>query len=426
MGNFYALYLQAKSKAEDCMNLSTAIAELKLSEYEYTLPEEKIAKFPLEKRDASKLLHFKDGKIEHLQFSQLPELIPAGSLMVFNNTKVIPARLIFQRSTGAKIEIFLLKPVAPTTVINEIMIKTDTVSWECMIGNLKKWKTDEILSGEVIYQNQSIKLNASLIDQENRIVKFTWDAEIPFVSIVEASGEVPLPPYLNRKPTEEDRPRYQTVYSKNEGAVAAPTAGLHFTDKVLQKLAENEVKEEYLTLHVGAGTFQPIKTDNITEHNMHSEQVVVNISTIKTIAEHENQLIAVGTTSMRSLESLYWFGVKLIREEGNEFLISKLYPYQEFGLLPSRKKSFQKILGFMKKSGLNEITGSTEIFIMPGYNFRVCEGLVTNFHQPGSTLILLIAAFTKSSWKQIYNEALDSEYRFLSYGDSSLLWLQNS
>lgn len=407
------------------MNLSTAIAELKLSDYEYNLPEEKIAKFPLEKRNTSKLLQFKKGEIEHLKFNQLPELIPAGSLMVFNNTKVIPARLIFQRSTGAKIEIFLLKPIAPTTVINEVMIKTDTVSWECMIGNLKKWKVGEILSGELIYQSQNIRLNASLIDLENRIVRFTWDAEVPFVSIVEASGEVPLPPYLNRKPVDEDRPRYQTVYSKNEGAVAAPTAGLHFTEQVLDRLTENNVKKEFLTLHVGAGTFQPIKTDNITEHNMHSEQVVVSISTIKSVAEHQSKLLAVGTTSMRSLESLYWFGVRLLRNEGDEFLIPKLYPYQNFSLLPSRNESFEKIYNYMCNKGLNEITGSTEIFIVPGYKFRVCDGLVTNFHQPGSTLILLVAAFTNECWRQIYDEALDKDYRFLSYGDSSLLWLHD-
>lgn len=407
------------------MNLSTAIAELKLSDYEYNLPEEKIAKFPLEKRNTSKLLQFKKGEIEHLKFNQLPELIPAGSLMVFNNTKVIPARLIFQRSTGAKIEIFLLKPIAPTTVINEVMIKTDTVSWECMIGNLKKWKVGEILSGELIYQSQNIRLNASLIDLENRIVRFTWDAEVPFVSIVEASGEVPLPPYLNRKPVDEDRPRYQTVYSKNEGAVAAPTAGLHFTEQVLDRLTENNVKKEFLTLHVGAGTFQPIKTDNITEHNMHSEQVVVSISTIKSVAEHQSKLLAVGTTSMRSLESLYWFGVRLLRNEGDEFLIPKLYPYQNFSLLPSRNESFEKIYNYMCNKGLNEITGSTEIFIVPGYKFRVCDGLVTNFHQPGSTLILLVAAFTNECWRQLYDEALDKDYRFLSYGDSSLLWLHD-
>lgn len=407
------------------MNLSTAIAELKLSDYEYNLPEEKIAKFPLEKRNTSKLLQFKKGEIEHLKFNQLPELIPAGSLMVFNNTKVIPARLIFQRSTGAKIEIFLLKPIAPTTVINEVMIKTDTVSWECMIGNLKKWKVGEILSGELIYQSQNIRLNASLIDLENRIVRFTWDAEVPFVSIVEASGEVPLPPYLNRKPVDEDRPRYQTVYSKNEGAVAAPTAGLHFTEQVLDRLTENNVKKEFLTLHVGAGTFQPIKTDNITEHNMHSEQVVVSISTIKSVAEHQSKLLAVGTTSMRSLESLYWFGVRLLRNEGDEFLIPKLYPYQNFSLLPSRNESFEKIYNYMCNKGLNEITGSTEIMIVPGYKFRVCDGLVTNFHQPGSTLILLVAAFTNECWRQLYDEALDKDYRFLSYGDSSLLWLHD-
>ncbi|MFD2035328.1 S-adenosylmethionine:tRNA ribosyltransferase-isomerase [Belliella marina] len=404
------------------MDLSISAAELKLSDYEYTLPYEKIAKFPLENRDDSKLLHYKDGNIEHLRFKNLAELIPSGSLMVFNNTKVIPARLLFQRASGAKIEIFLLKPIAPTTVINEVMINTDSVSWECMIGNLKKWKADEILSGEVLYQGNRIQLNASLIDRENRVVKFTWKEAIPFVSIVEASGEVPLPPYLNRKPTDEDRPRYQTVYSKQEGAVAAPTAGLHFTDEILDRLRKNGVDEDFLTLHVGAGTFQPIKSENIAEHNMHSEQVVVSKSILEKIARQTDKIIPVGTTSMRSLESLYWFGVQLTIGNPQEFLIPKLYPYQDFESLPSRQESFGRILDYMKDNGLEEITGSTEIFIMPGYTFRVCDGLVTNFHQPGSTLILLVAAFVGEKWKNIYQEALEREYRFLSYGDSSLLW----
>ncbi|MCH7410211.1 S-adenosylmethionine:tRNA ribosyltransferase-isomerase [Belliella sp. DSM 111904] len=398
------------------------IDSLQLSDYEYTLPEDKIAKFPLEKRDASKLLQFKDGEISHLQFEDITTLIPSGSLMIFNNTKVIPARLIFQRETGAKIEIFLLKPIAPTTVINEVMLQTQTVNWEVMIGNQKKWKDGEILTGEIIHHGISIKLSAILENRGDRLVKFTWNGNIPFVNIVEASGEVPLPPYLNRKATEEDKPRYQTVYSKKEGAVAAPTAGLHFTEEVLAALKKNQIKQDFLTLHVGAGTFQPIKAEKITEHEMHSEQIVATKHTIMQIAQQNDKIIAVGTTSMRSLESLYWYGVMLIKGKDDFFMIPKLYPYEEHGNLPSRRESFEAILEMMNNQNLEEITGSTEIFIMPGYDFRVCDGLVTNFHQPGSTLILLVAAFTEGAWKKIYDQALERSYRFLSYGDSSLLW----
>lgn len=344
-------------------------------------------------------------------------------MMVFNNTKVIPARLIFQRETGAKIEIFLLKPVYPSTVINEVMINTRSVTWECMIGNLKKWKVDEILKGVIDIQGQQIELLAALVDRERRLVKFEWKGNlIPFVSLVETSGEVPLPPYLNRKATAEDKPRYQTVYSKKEGAVAAPTAGLHFTENVFDQLREKGIKEEYLTLHVSAGTFQPIKSEVITEHNMHSEQVVVSLESILNISSHDDSIVAVGTTSMRTLESLYWYGVKLLQNSQSDFLIEKLYPYQNFENLPGRAESFKAILGYMQKNNIREITGSTEIFIMPGYEFKVCDGLLTNFHQPSSTLVLLIAAFTNGNWRQIYNEALAKEYRFLSYGDSNLYW----
>ncbi|MCH7401791.1 S-adenosylmethionine:tRNA ribosyltransferase-isomerase [Belliella kenyensis] len=398
------------------------IDSLQLSDYEYTLPEEKIAKFPLEKRDASKLLHYKDGNISHFSFVEISKLIPAGSLMVFNNTKVIPARLIFQRDTGAKIEVFLLKPILPTTVINEVMLQTESVTWETMIGNLKKWKDGEILSGEIIHHGTSIKLSASLENRNSKVVKFSWNGNVPFVNIVEASGEVPLPPYLNRKATEEDKPRYQTVYSKKEGAVAAPTAGLHFTDEVLHELKKNKVKQDFLTLHVGAGTFQPIKAEKITDHDMHSEQIVATKHIIEQIAIQKDKIVAVGTTSMRSLESLYWYGVMLLRGEGEIFMIPKLYPYIDHDSLPTRQESFEAILEMMNSKNLEEITGSTEIFIMPGYEFMVCDGLVTNFHQPGSTLILLIAAFTQGSWKKIYHQALEKSYRFLSYGDSSLLW----
>lgn len=397
-------------------------ASIKLSDYDYLLPDERIAKFPLEKRDHSKLLQFKDGKISHQQFYNLPELIAPKTMMVFNNTKVIPARMIFQRTSGAKIELFLLKPLGPSSNINEVMQTKHSVVWECMIGNLKKWKDEEVLTGEIQIKDESIVISAYLLNREQKTVQFEWDSIHAFVDIVEASGEVPLPPYLNRKAIAEDKPRYQTVYSKKEGAVAAPTAGLHFTEEVLTTLKKKGVQEEFLTLHVSAGTFQPIKVSNVTEHAMHSEQVVVDYATIAALANHSDTIVAVGTTSMRSLESLYWYGVMLHSQEGIEFAIPKLYPYEYTGEKLSRQEAFETIRRFMEKSEIEEITGSTEIFIFPGYEFKVCDGLVTNFHQPSSTLILLVAAFTNNQWRKIYNEALAEDYRFLSYGDSSLLW----
>lgn len=400
-----------------------SIQPIKLSDYQYLLPEEKIAKFPLDKREDSRLLHFEDGKIQHYRFFELPSLLPDNTLMVFNNTKVIPARLIFQKKTGSTIEIFLLKPYWPSTVINEVMVTTGAVSWQAMIGNLKRWKENEVLQGEVMIQGEKVKIEAILENKEQKIVRLSWNkSHIPFVSIVEASGEVPLPPYLNRKAVNEDKPRYQTVYSKKEGAVAAPTAGLHFTEEILSMLSVKGIKTDYLTLHVGAGTFQPIKDEEVTDHPMHSEQVVIHKSSIVNIINHTGNIVAVGTTSMRSLESLYWFGVKLLNGNGGEFFIPKLFPYQTYPIMPEVKESFQAILHFMEDKNVDEITGSTEIFIMPGYQFKVCHGLLTNFHQPGSTLILLVAAFTKNRWREIYERALSSDYRFLSYGDSNLYW----
>lgn len=403
-----------------------SIEAIRLSDYEYILPEDRIAKFPLEKRDHSKLLQYRAGKISHHRFFNLPELLPSGSLMVFNNTKVIPARLIFQRETGAKIEIFLLKPIGPSAIINEVMIETSEVIWEAMIGNLKKWKNGEILKGQIEIMEQSCIISARLLDPETKTVALTWTGEnIPFVSIVEASGEVPLPPYLNREATAEDRPRYQTVYSKNEGAVAAPTAGLHFTEAVLQELENKKIEKEFLTLHVSAGTFQPIKNEKVTEHPMHSEQLVVQLATVQRLASHRDTIIAVGTTSMRTLESIYWFGVKLLLDREKQFFIPKLYPYKfKEKELPTRRESFRAVEKLMEVKGIRELTGSTEIFIVPGYSFRVCDALITNFHQPASTLILLVAAFTGEDWRKIYKEALEKDYRFLSYGDSSILWKQ--
>ncbi|MFC5624770.1 S-adenosylmethionine:tRNA ribosyltransferase-isomerase [Algoriphagus winogradskyi] len=400
------------------------IPAIDLKAYEYTLPEEKIAKFPLAKRDSSKLLHFKDGQISHLNFSDLPELLPAETLLVYNDTKVIPARLIFQRETGARIEIFLLQPISPTTVIPEIMLAKHPVTWETMIGNSKKWKDGEILKGQLQFNGTTITLQAKLINRESKQVEFDWNnPDVAFVDVVEASGEVPLPPYLNRKPVEEDKSRYQTVYSNKEGAVAAPTAGLHFTSELFEKLRMKGIDETQVTLHVSAGTFQPIKASQVTDHPMHSEQIHVNRETIEKIISHLGNVVTVGTTSVRTLESLYWYGVKLLEEKGKELKIEKLFPYEVRESLPSAQKSYEAILNYMKEHDLQTIMGTTEIFIFPGYEFKVVKGLITNFHQPGSTLILLIATILGEDWKRVYAEALASDYRFLSYGDSSLLWI---
>lgn len=412
------VYLRAES------HLTMQIPALDLAAYEYSLPEEKIAKYPLAQRDSSKLLQYKDGQISHLTFSSLPELLPADSLLVYNDTKVIPARLIFQRETGARIEIFLLQPISPTTVIPEIMLARHPVVWETMIGNAKKWKDGELLKGIIPLNGTMVTLQARLVNRETRQVEFSWDhSDVAFVDVVEASGEVPLPPYLNRKPIEEDKSRYQTVYSEKEGAVAAPTAGLHFTPEVFEKLRTKGIKEAQVTLHVSAGTFQPIKANQVTEHPMHSEQIHINRSTIKLILANLGKVITVGTTSVRTLESLYWYGVKLLEKKGEELKIEKLFPYEKREHLPTAAESYKAILTLMNEKSLETIMGTTEIFIFPGYQFKIVKGLITNFHQPGSTLILLIATILGENWKRVYNEALENNYRFLSYGDSSLLWM---
>jgi S-adenosylmethionine:tRNA ribosyltransferase-isomerase len=400
------------------------IPKIDLKAYEYTLPEERIAKFPLENRADSKLLLYEKGQISHLHFYNLPDLLPADALLVYNDTKVIPARLIFQRETGARIEIFLLQPISPTTVIPEIMLAKHPVTWKTMVGNVKKWKDGEILKGKVQIGNKEIVLSAELKNRDEKLVEFSWnDPEIAFVDVVEASGEVPLPPYLNRKPVEEDKNRYQTVYSEKEGAVAAPTAGLHFTSEIFEKLEVKGIQKTEVTLHVSAGTFQPIKASEVTEHPMHSEQLVISKQTIEKILNHKGRIVAVGTTSVRTLESLYWYGVKILEGKGEDFLIGKLFPYEQRSSLPTLQDAFEAVLKVIKLKNSVTLIGSTEIFIFPGYKFKVVSGLITNFHQPGSTLVLLIATILGENWKKVYQEALDKNYRFLSYGDSSLLWI---
>lgn len=396
-----------------------------LNEYHYELPEDSIAKFPLEKRDASKLLHFENGAVEHFKFSDLPKLLPQNSHLVFNDTRVIPARMHFRKATGAAIELFLLNPVAPSTLIQQSMQSQGPVTWKCMIGNLKRWKAGEELENEIHLEGENYRLRARLLSRETKEVAFSWDpAEVSFAALVEAAGEVPLPPYLNRKAEEADKLRYQTVYSKINGAVAAPTAGLHFTEQTLEEIREKGIPLHYLTLHVGAGTFLPIKHDTITEHPMHREQMVFSKEAVSKLCQATGNIVAVGTTSMRSLESLYWYGVKLLSNPNAEFFVEKLEPYAGSKTTFTREQSFEAVKNLMERTNTQYLVGATEIFIFPGYRFRVCNGLITNFHQPASTLILLIAAFTNQQWRKIYEEALAKRYRFLSYGDSSLLWNQ--
>lgn len=404
------------------MELSKGIS---LKEYLYDLPDHKIAKYPLKERDASKLLVYKNKKITHENFKNITNYLPEKSTLFFNNTKVIPARLFFQKRTGATIEIFLLQPILPTAEIALAMQVKKTATWKCMVGNLKKWKNNEILVGKIpasASNAEEITVEAELIDPNEQIITLKWNTDVSFAEMVQSFGEVPLPPYLNRKAEVGDKITYQTVYSEKDGAVAAPTAGLHFTPQVIKTLTTKDIQTEFLTLHVSAGTFKPIKDDNVTHHPMHSEQVILTKENISAMLKAE-KIIAVGTTSMRTLESLYWFGAGLCMKKITEFKISKLQPYQyPEEMLPTTNEALIAIRNYMEEKDLDLLSGSTEIFIFPGYKFRICEGLITNFHQPGSTLILLVAAFIGPAWRELYASALENQYRFLSYGDSSLLF----
>jgi S-adenosylmethionine:tRNA ribosyltransferase-isomerase len=402
--------------------------QISLEAYDYQLPDERIARFPLDQRDHAKLLHYLQGTIQDRVFYELPDLLPSDSQLFFNNTKVIPARLFFQKESteqgpGANIEIFLLNPVAPSTIIGEAMLTKEACNWHCMIGKQKKWKAGQVLQRKLQLGETELLLKAEIVDRDEKTVRFTWDApEVNFVDIVEAAGQVPLPPYLKREATEADRPRYQTVYSQKKGAVAAPTAGLHFTPEVLQQLSDKGFQQHYLTLHVSAGTFQPIKAQDIRQHPMHSEQVLLSRENVERLVNAAGPVIAVGTTSLRTLESLYWYGVMLSQNPEASFRVPKLIADET----PEEKtlslsEAMQEVLDYMDRKQLDQLMGETEIFIFPGYKFRVIEGLITNFHMPKSTLILLIAALIGDDWKKIYNHALTNDYRFLSYGDSSLL-----
>lgn len=398
--------------------------EIKIEEYNYPLPDERIAKFPLSERDSSKLMIYEKGDIKVSRFSDIADFIPENSLMVFNNTKVIQARLNFRKKTGAAIEIFCLEPISPADY-NMAFQNTGDLVWLCMIGNLKKWK-EGALELPVTINGEEVILKAEKASTYGNThhVRFFWDNDrYNFADILDAAGQLPIPPYLNRDTEESDKETYQTVYSKIKGSVAAPTAGLHFTDKVFEKLNLKGVSCLELTLHVGAGTFQPVKSESIEGHTMHTEFIRVNRDLIKQIMDDSRFLIAVGTTSVRTLESLYYVGEKLEDKpdaSSEEIKVLQWQPYEKEYTLPV-EKALQNILDYLDRHNTDTLLTSTQIMIAPGYKFRIVKGIVTNFHQPQSTLLLLVSCFVNGDWKKIYDYALDNDFRFLSYGDSSLL-----
>jgi S-adenosylmethionine:tRNA ribosyltransferase-isomerase len=399
-------------------------AEILIKDYIYELPAEKIAQFPLKERDSSKLLVYNKGEISQNTFRNIVDIIPQNSLLIINDTKVINARLKFQSAAGKEIEIFTLKPADNTELVTALNTKS-SVEWICLVGNLKAWKSGK-LSTVANFNGTECRLEAELLSKQADAfaIKLSWQpGELTFAEILEIFGQIPLPPYMKREVASEDKATYQTVYSVTEGSVAAPTAGLHFTHGVMESLKNKNIKTGFVTLHVGAGTFKPVKTENISEHDMHSESIHIQLSLVEEIAANiaTNNIIAVGTTSMRTIESLYWFGVKLIqgRHHGSELNISQWEPYENEPEDPL--KSFEAIIAHMKQNNLKYLYGKTNIIIVPGYDFKIFSGIITNFHQPQSTLLLLIAAFIGSEWKVLYEYALNNDFRFLSYGDSSIL-----
>lgn len=417
---------------------------IKISDYNYDLPDERIAKFPIAQRDHSKLLVYKHGEVSDDVFHHLPTYLPQGALMIFNNTKVIQARLHFRKETGALIEVFLMEPAEPTDY--ELMFQTTGhCSWLCMIGNLKKWKEGSLkrdfeIKGNKLTLSATMRRGDALGSEAQKMVAkgggtnywvdFDWDNDkVSFAEILEAVGELPIPPYLNRKTEESDKTTYQTVYSKIKGSVAAPTAGLHFTDAVLKDLDAHGIDREEVTLHVGAGTFKPVKSLEIEGHKMHTEYIVVHRRSLEKLIKHECRVIAVGTTSVRTIESLYYMGVHLLKHpEANEedLHVKQWDPYElsEDGNLVdgiTPMQAIQAIIDYLDRNGLEALHSSTQIIIAPGYQYKIVKMLVTNFHQPQSTLLLLVSAFLKGDWKKVYDYALSHDFRFLSYGDSSLL-----
>ena len=418
------LYFWPQLAMENSNKLLKQVAGISISDYTYDLPDERIAKYPLAGRDQSKLLVWTNGLIRDHEFRNLPEFLPSKSLLIFNNTQVIRARLHFQKETGAKIEIFCLDPVEPTDYQLSFQT-TKSCIWKCMIGNQKKWK-GECLKKTIRIGETEIELCAEQTDPLNNksLIRFSWNnPEFEFSRIIESAGSLPIPPYLNRETEQSDLERYQTVYSKIKGSVAAPTAGLHFTERVFSHLTEEGHELAELTLHVGAGTFQPVKSETISGHEMHAEHLYISRDFLKRLINHSGKKIAVGTTSVRTLESLYWLG--LLAHKNPEINISDLKvsqweAYQSEELRISSVDALKALVDLLDRNQTDYLSASTQIIIAPGYQFRIVDGLITNFHQPQSTLLLLISAYLGEDWRKIYNHALANNYRFLSYGDSNL------
>lgn len=399
------------------------IPDIIIEDYNYDLPDGRIAKYPLPERDASKLLKYEKGEVSEMVFRDLPSVLPEGSLMVFNDTRVVPARLHFQRETGAHIEIFCLEPDFPAEYAT-IFASVSSCRWKCIVGNAKKWKSDilSLYNPENSPVVSSMDLKASLIERngETSVVEFTWKDGSPFSRVLEVCGSVPIPPYLNRDTESIDLERYQTLYARYRGSVAAPTAGLHFTGRVLDEIRARGIETATVCLHVGAGTFLPVKSSHVSEHTMHREPFSVSLTLLKELRKRDRKVIAVGTTSVRTLESLYYAGVKCI-EEGHPSDIGQWEPYTQEKEYPL-EESLDALISYLEANGLEELRIGTRIIIVPGYRFRLVDILVTNFHQPQSTLLLLISAFVDGDWKKIYDYALGHDFRFLSYGDSSVLF----
>lgn len=399
--------------------------KIPVADYNYNLPEGRIAEFPLPERDQSKLLVYIKGKpIEHNIFKNLPDYIDKDKILVINNTKVVKARLGFQKETGANIEILCVSPVDPPD-FELAFQKTGSCTWKCIVGNLKKWKSPSV-EKSFTHNGAGFELIAEKVSQEAGTVniKFSWNSDIlSFADILEITGTTPLPPYIKRKAVKLDQERYQTVYSKHEGSVAAPTAGLHLTDHVFDELKRKNIRLLEVTLHVGPGTFQPVKEKNAHDHKMHTEMFIVSRETVKNILNNYQKIIAVGTTTVRTLESMYWLGVKLMQSAPSDNEIISLGQWEHYDLQQdiASGTSLEYLYNYMRRNGLDQLFAETQIMIVPGYKFRITGGMVTNFHLPKSTLLMLVAAFTGDAWKDIYDYALDNDFRLLSYGDCSLL-----
>lgn len=409
------------------MKTNPLIPSINVQEFNYELPQERIALEPTKQRDGSRLMVYKESKILHSNYSTIAEFLPDHAHLFFNDTKVIAARLLFKKNTGTTIEIFLLEPLDGNY---EQLHKVHATSWKCLVGGSKKWKQNESLTIEINTDQFKTRLTAKRIEKAENYtaIEFTWDQPVSFSDLIKATGQIPLPPYIKRETKEEDKTRYQTVYAKEEGSVAAPTAGLHFTPTIFESLTNKGIEKSFLTLHVGAGTFKPVTASSIAEHQMHEEYFEVEKNTIAVLSDSNKLRVAVGTTSLRTLESLYWIGLQLMQEKDTPNLHSlQLHQWDHFHWqedeLINTSQVFKFLHDLMEQQNVTKLIGHTGICITPGYSFKVIDALITNFHQPQSTLLLLIAAIVGDEWRNIYQVALEEGYRFLSYGDGSILFL---